>query len=743
MTAMKKIYKHIAMSAAIMTAVMGIQSCTSESPFSTDGEGLVKMNVSINSRLTRAMSETELEENCVVRISDSKGLLHRWVGVQNVPSDVYLKYGSYTAEAWSGVEADYSYDDLFYKGSTDFSVSAQNPTTQVAIVCKITNVVASVDEESVNAVNATDINVNIASSKGGLDLNAGNFDKKIYFTMPDGDNTLTYTVTGKNQKGEAFTKTGEIEDVKPAHEYRLRFQYTEGGGANEGGAFFDIVIDDTEVDVNDEVVIYSRPQFSWLSGESIDNQLVNTTGTFTDQTLRIAAFGGFKRILLSSSNADIISQFPDAEIDLIKCTEEMTLQLNELGIKMQDGGMKDELYKKFITFTGEWLNSLPASQEEIVLTVTVDDEKGKSNSYDVRIANTDAAIKLADPIIIDEDAIASDLTAVRSTSVTLPLTVADANAPGLAVQYREVGTTAWSTVEVNPTRATTIRVEIKDLNPSTTYEFRTVSGSFDGEKYEFESEVKTFATESKFIIPNAGFEDWSTYSASTLLGTKSVILPGAGGNKEASFWGSGNEGGATANKVLTDKSTDMLHSGTYSARLGSASALGIIAAGNIFTGYYVKTDGTNGVLSVGREYDGSHPTKLRVYANYRPGGSVTVKDGNEKYIGDLVKGGTDQGQIYVALTTEPVEIRTNPSDRKLFNKDENIVLAYGQVTWKDAFGPDGQLQAVEIPLEYNERSKTTKPTHLVIVVSASKYGDYFCGSASSVMYLDDFELLYE
>ncbi|MDE5712626.1 MAG: PCMD domain-containing protein, partial [Muribaculaceae bacterium] len=31
----------------------------------------------------------------------------------------------------------------------------------------------------------------------------------------------------------------------------------------------------------------------------------------------------------------------------------------------------------------------------------------------------------------------------------------------------------------------------------------------------------------------------------------------------------------------------------------------------------------------------------------------------------------------------------------------------------------------------------------VIVCSASKFGDYFCGSSSSVMYVDDFELVYE
>ena len=159
------------------------------------------------------------------------------------------------------------------------------------------------------------------------------------------------------------------------------------------------------------------------------------------------------------------------------------------------------------------------------------------------------------------------------------------------------------------------------------------------------------------------------------------------------------------------------------------------------------------VLSLGRQYNGTHPTKLRVYANYRPGGGVIIKDGNEKYVG-ITAGGTDHGQIYIALTTAPIEIRTNPSNRKLFpaaatNEDGNPaedydkVVAYGQVTWDSAFGPDNGLAAVDIPFVYTSRAKTQKPLYLVVVASASKFGDFFCGSSSSVMYLDDFELIYE
>jgi hypothetical protein len=35
------------------------------------------------------------------------------------------------------------------------------------------------------------------------------------------------------------------------------------------------------------------------------------------------------------------------------------------------------------------------------------------------------------------------------------------------------------------------------------------------------------------------------------------------------------------------------------------------------------------------------------------------------------------------------------------------------------------------------------PTYLIVVCSASKYGDYFTGGAGSVLYVDDFSLEYD
>ena len=335
--------------------------------------------------------------------------------------------------------------------------------------------------------------------------------------------------------------------------------------------------------------------------------------------------------------------------------------------------------------------------------------------------------------------------AVLATKATLTGTLYNADAVRYGFKYRKAGESAWNEAvatgangaprRTRANKGTAYSVTLSSLEAGTTYEFKAFADDFES------TNIQTFTTEAKYIIPNASMEEWSTYQAQTMLGPKTVTFPGTG--DVTTHWDSGNEGAATANGILTNKSTDMVHSGTYSARLESKIIFKMIAAGNLFFGDYVKTDGTNGVLALGREYNGSHPTKLRVYANYRPGTNLSIKDDNKDYVGDLTDSGCDNGQIYVALTVGAVDIRTKPADRKLFNVDDEQVLAYGQVTWKEAFGPDGQLQMVEIPIEYKANARTTRPTHLVITCCASKFGDFFSGADGSVMYLDDFELVYE
>ena len=101
----------------------------------------------------------------------------------------------------------------------------------------------------------------------------------------------------------------------------------------------------------------------------------------------------------------------------------------------------------------------------------------------------------------------------------------------------------------------------------------------------------------------------------------------------------------------------------------------------------------------------------------------------------------DKGTVYVAVTTKKVDIRTKSSDRALFDKNADYVLAYGQVIWDGNFGADNAVGEFEIPLEWKNANYDGQ-MYIIIVASASLYGDYFTGG-NSVMYLDDLSFTYE
>ena len=105
-----------------------------------------------------------------------------------------------------------------------------------------------------------------------------------------------------------------------------------------------------------------------------------------------------------------------------------------------------------------------------------------------------------------------------------------------------------------------------------------------------------------------------------------------------------------------------------------------------------------------------------------------------------LKGEPDACIVWVALidSAEPFEIRTNPSNRQLFNPDGPEVVAYG------SFESDQTIPnyiQFNIDLEYKATNRV--PTYILVVASASKYGDYFTGGNGSVLCIDDLQLLYD
>lgn len=292
-----------------------------------------------------------------------------------------------------------------------------------------------------------------------------------------------------------------------------------------------------------------------------------------------------------------------------------------------------------------------------------------------------------------------------------------------SVEYRLKGDSQWTRV---PDSWLTIDggsfyARIIHLNPLTTYEARAVSGDEAGEVIEF-------TTGMNVQLPNSDMDDWN-------LDGK-VWNPWADGDE--SFWDTGNKGATTLGSSNSYPTEDTPSGKGLAAcletRFIGIGIVGKLGAGNVFVGKYVRTDGTNGILNMGREFT-QRPTKVRGYLKYTTAPISSVSSGLE-----YMKGQPDTCIVWCALVDldAPLEIRTNPSNRQLFDENASYVVAYGRVQY--GHNVDGYTP---FEFELNYRSTQRTPKYLMLAASASKYGDYFTGGNGAVMYVDDFELEYD
>ncbi len=290
------------------------------------------------------------------------------------------------------------------------------------------------------------------------------------------------------------------------------------------------------------------------------------------------------------------------------------------------------------------------------------------------------------------------------------------------VEYKKQSDTNWNTVPTaNVTvSGTSFTATLTGLTASTTYVYRVnVDGTTGNEQ--------SFTTAAAVPLENGSFDNWSSEAAAN--GT--LWQPWS----TTSFWDTGNKGATTIADSNSTPTTETCNGSGKAASLETKWVVLKLAAGNIFTGSYVRTDGTNGVLSFGREFN-SFPSKLRINYKYT---SATIDKVGDDSLGNL-KGRPDSCHIYIALTDwdAPLEIRTRPSERQLFNKNDSHVIAYAEYI---SGSSDAQYKQKDLVLDYRYTNRT--PKYILIVASASKYGDYFTGGVGSKLLIDNFELIYD
>lgn len=309
-------------------------------------------------------------------------------------------------------------------------------------------------------------------------------------------------------------------------------------------------------------------------------------------------------------------------------------------------------------------------------------------------------------------------TFARTTSADISGSVQSGKKP--VIEIKKNSESDWTTVSQSDVNVsgTSFSTTVSQLSPDTQYDIKV---SVDGK----EMSSASFDTTPATPLENGSLDNWHNVDK--------LWNPWEEGGQ--SFWDTGNKGATTisdSNSIPTDETCN---GSGKAASLESKYLVLKFAAGNLFTGSYVKTVGTNGVLSFGRPFS-AFPSKLRF--NYKYTSNTIDKVGDDAF--QYLKGRPDSCHIYIALTDwdEPLEIRTRPAERQLFDKNDSKVIAYGEYIQGST---TSSYQQKDIILNYKYNNRT--PKYIVVVASASKYGDYFTGGEGSKLWLDNLELIYE
>lgn len=291
-------------------------------------------------------------------------------------------------------------------------------------------------------------------------------------------------------------------------------------------------------------------------------------------------------------------------------------------------------------------------------------------------------------------------------------------------EYRNATSSEWIKVPASAITTTggSLKCCIPHLTPLTSYVVRAYSGK------EYGNEI-TVTTQATRTLVDGSFDQW-------WLKNNKIWCPWDENGEQ--FWDTGNTGAATlgqSNVVPSDYTPDGTgKSAKLETKFVGIGPIGKLAAGSIYTGNFEKVDGTNGILAFGRPWT-QRPTRLRGYYQYTTApinyASTELKS---------ILGQPDTCHIYIAMTDwdAPYQIRTNPNNRQLFDKNSDAVIAYGELKSGSSF--DGWRE-FEITLNY--RSTSRVPKYILITCAASYYGDYFTGGTGACLYVDQLSLDYD
>lgn len=638
---------------------------------------------------------------------------HRTVTSEN---PFVLQIGYYDVIASHGEKANAAFNSPYYEGKKNVRIYPDKINT-VDLTCTLANTAFSVEFPSEFAEHFVSYEVEVTNGTGdklvlsnapqaGNPLEAG-FDAKAYFAVTG---SLTWDLYLKNTDGSEYRTTVTYSDVKARQHYHLTFEL--GEELSEDGAFVVKVVLDNSMDESSHELILDfdnrfLPSFAAEAGfDAVSGVPMSVPfGNSTSKVMTISTPAGLQSFRITHSDEGLASAGLPAVSEFVGTSTD----LSSVGIvvsQVMSKAVAPGAAGLTLDLTG-FVSGLQVGMYSMTLTAT--DTKGHYAVFDLMIE-----------IISDVDAEAVAAYAGWAAFAKLEGRYFAAEQPdGLTFQYKEHSAADWtemdpSDMEVDPAtrRYTAI---LTGLKPSSEYVFRSVSAE------DKETKEIMFSTSAAQIVPNLSFDSWYMDG--------SAWIPNA--SSSSYVWDSANPGTASLGTVPTTPEESDVVKGK-AARLETSKAMGMLAAGNIYVGKFVKVAGLGAELDWGYPFS-SRPLALKGYYKYAPKSIDMTKD---PYKG--LAGQSDQCQIQIFLTDWDGMFRINTSKKQFvdFENDEHII-AHGSLT---SANYDNGYVKFTLPLVYrNDRT----PKYIVIVAAASRYGDYFTGAVGSVLKVDEFELVYD
>lgn len=732
---MKKIFLY----GTLFFATWTLFSCQKEDE-AGDGDGYVSLSIKLPTVETRSSVTPDLFDPFALRIYKTDGakeLIRHYHSYESVPEKLWLKNGNYLVSVALGDSTVQKPTDRVktalnkccFSGEQAFEIKT-GETTEVEIKCDPKETIVEVNFDK-TVDDAFDMGYRvcamISESFNQDDTINGavpfytflqNGQKRVYFLVPDDDNTLSYCFWGKRSNGEDIHEHYTLAfdpDKKAGYRYLLSFKYSKDA---EGVLQFTVEVDRSRTEISEYIGIIPDAAPT-VTGNGIDGAAYTYTGgnAVAEYTLSTSGKTEIKSVTISTA-APVATRAVSADNQITVSVDNPT-EHQDKGITLDVSNKQAVVLKLAQTFFNQYV---PGG--ESTMNISARDNADQDGVVEVHLKSSGATSLASLGTPQDKWAGKGEIKgAVYAAASTVK------------VQYREKETQDWQQSDATLTDGNTYTAQVTGITAGHTYEYQLlIDGTPTGT-------VQTTAITGGWQIPNGGFETWEQIGNPWCPYTQ---------NGEQ-WWDTGNHGSTSLGASYNVTTRDTGKKG-YAAKLASRNVLVKFAAGNIFVGKYIDTDGTNGVIGFGKPFTPEYRPKKVTFWYKGTVGSINCGSGAP----GVSSGNPDVAQFYVMLCsnmTGPHIVATK--DTETFMNFETSTIDYcpnrsldknsrntakdghivAKAVWENSQS-ESDWKKVELTLNYTEYAEEI-PTYILITASASKYGDYFMGSDNSVMYIDE------